>query len=765
MTESASDAAVAVSTPANAPVAAGPADSPEASTSESATDSPDKEESISETSVVGTACFALVAATVLVFWQVARFEFVGIDDYANILDNPRLRPISLENVIEMWKAPYLHLYVPLTYTFFAGEGLIARNPTASALDVHFNPMIFHLGSLALHLCCSLLTFSILRSIVGSLGPALIGALVFAIHPLQAETVSWVTETKGLLATAFSLLFIRIYVSATRPAEEGGGITSLRVLAMVAALLLGLLSKPTAAAAPLVALAIGLGFRRGAAMASIKLLAPMMGIVVAFTIVTKILQPDSQITGVPPLWARGWIALDALSFYFTKIFAPIQLAPDYGRSPQWVMRSGWNYFIWLLPIQALLVLWFIDESKRFFTAALIFVAGVAPVLGFIPFGFQNQSTVADRYAYLAMLGVALAVAMILDRWWRPESIAAAAVTLVALGWMAHAQASHWRNNETLFAHALSVNPRSNLAAANLGVVLFHAGKHGEAIEHFEVVLKRDPYATYALGNLADVQMAMGKVDDAIKNYRRAIELEPSTARFHNGLANALLNKGKPEDALVEADKAIELEPERALFHATRGLVLSSLKRSNDAITSYATSVSLDPMFCEAREKLGGELIKSGRYREALDELEAVRRIDPARPFPFFGAGVAMGELRLYNEAIAAYREALRLKPDWHEPAENLSVLLAMHPDPNVRDPKTALDLAEKVCAATKRRRVEPLEALATALLFSGRFADSLAAQEEALALARSQGSPDAIFRVQSRLEKMRQMKSASLALPR
>jgi hypothetical protein len=196
----------------------------------------------------------LVAAVLAVFGQVAGHEFLIYDDEPHLLENPRLNPVTWQNVGRFWIEPsYFGLYIPLSYTFFAAEAALAGKP--------LDPTVFHLGSLALHLACVLLVFTILRRLLHHDGAACAAALLFGLHPVQVESVAWISETRGLLCALFSLVAIwqleiwegrRQNAESRNPEIPNPQSAALHYALATVAFILALLSKPAAVAVPLVA---------------------------------------------------------------------------------------------------------------------------------------------------------------------------------------------------------------------------------------------------------------------------------------------------------------------------------------------------------------------------------------------------------------------------------------------------------------------------------------------------------------------------------
>lgn len=402
----------------------------------------------------------LVASVVAVYGQTARHELLTWDDLQHIVANPNVNPPSWAGVARSWREPYWGLYAPLSYTWFAAEAALAlrRAPDGTT---RLDPAVFHLGNVLLHAGSTLLVYWLLRRLLArsfapaacwtparaspsaialescasqapatptgapsAASPATIlacgaAAALFALHPVQVESVAWVSEGRGLLCAFWSLVALWQWVVYW---QSGDGRAAVRhYAAATAAYVLALLSKPAAVAVPLMAgvLAVGWFPAPSSAEASgrswraaARSLAPWFVGAAAWTVLTKLLQPDADADFVAPWWARPLVAGDALAFYLSKLVAPWGLCPDYGRSPRWVMAQGTFYVAWLVPAALVASLACLRGRRVWLTAVGLSVAWLVPVLGFVPFEYQRISTVADRYLYLAMFGPALALAWLL-----------------------------------------------------------------------------------------------------------------------------------------------------------------------------------------------------------------------------------------------------------------------------------------------------------------------------------------------------------------
>ncbi|MGE0607200.1 MAG: tetratricopeptide repeat protein [Pirellulales bacterium] len=620
----------------------------------------------------------LLVATLTAYGNVTSHDFVRFDDNQHLSGNPHLNPLTWKGLGQLWAEPFFGEYVPVTYTLFAAESWLSGRTGTDAETAEFNPAVFHTGSLLLHLGCVWLVFLLLRRLTRHTWGALCGALLFSLHPLQAESVAWVSETRGLLAACFSLLALNAYLSfagvpgnfeqpAAGQATEASTVSRQRWAAYAGAtawLILALLSKPSAVALPLLAGVLDVAIAKRGWRAAVLSLLPWLLLAGGFALWTRSMQPGNIMTFVSPIWSRPLIAADALAFYLYKLAWPAMLGIHYPRSPEVLLEGQVLYWTWLLPAACLMLLLAIPAARKYWPAAALFVAAVAPVLGLVPFGFQNYSTVADRYAYLAMLGPALAAAWLLARHWTFNRAALAAMLLLPLAWLSYQQSQTWRDSHALFARALEVNPRSWLARMNRGCLLRdqadRALREGataqaepllaDAMEDFNQAIECHPRQYYpsAYMHRASVHWLRGDRPQAMEDYTESIRLWPDNPNsyFNRGLAHQEL--GEYQQAVDDYTQAIELQPDYADAYNNRGVVQELLHNPEEAIADYTRFIELRPFNAD------GYLMRTHILRELERTAEAVEDLSKAielRPTQALYETRATFYLRLNNWRMA------------------------------------------------------------------------------------------------------------------
>ncbi|HEX4054576.1 MAG TPA: tetratricopeptide repeat protein [Tepidisphaeraceae bacterium] len=505
---------------------------------------------------------ALVAVTIGVFSPLFKAQFLQWDDGENLFDNPRMLPPSWANCGYYWRHEYLSLYIPMTYTVWSALAAVAQEPGDGPNHRTLNPAIFHGANIAVHALAVVVIFNILRLLVADL-PAMAGALLFAIHPVQAEAVGWACGMKDLLAGLFGFVAIWQYILLCGRNQR---MLSPRYALATIAFALALLSKPSAAATPLIAGALAYLLMHRPFRQVVAEIGPWLMLSVVMAVVAVLVQPASYQLLAVPIWARPLIAADALAFYLYKLAWPVRLCLDYGRTPREILSvvPYYAYWTWIFPAGFLVVLWWKRRRwPRVFAAAIIFVAGLLPVLGLIRFNFQGISTVTDHYLYPAMLAPALALASLLNA--RRHSlgvVAAVAGGLAVLALLCHAQTFKWLNEPAAFGHATDINPRSWIGHHHLWQWDMDHGNAPLAETQARGVIAGNPNNVNGYVDLADSLAAMDRWQAAADAYEQAIRITPDDPVLYNNLASLYGSHGRPLRAIPLYRKALELNPDYA-----------------------------------------------------------------------------------------------------------------------------------------------------------------------------------------------------------
>jgi len=542
------------------------------------------------------AGIALVLLVIASFGRIAVNDFTWFDDDLTLHHNPSFNPPTLDGILGFWLHPHKGLYVPVTYTAWGALALIAYAPPADPAAIALDPAVYHLASLAAHAATSLLVFAVLRRLFRSTLACFAGAALFAVHPVQVETVAWATSLKEGLCGLFTMAALWLYLKAAASGSFVGSAlsdgtkisqaTALRAganphragLYALALLCVALaqLSNPLAVVAATMAFVLDFVVLRRPLRTALLWSAPLTALAAGGATLARIVQPANTVAA-QPIGLRLMVGADALAFYIWKLLVPIRLAVDYGRRPELLAPRGWIYWTWLVPVAAAALI--VASRRRWVVAGgLLFAVGVAPVLGLIPFDLQRFSTPADRYLYLSMLGPALILAGVLAG---HRSVAVRAVTgvwIALLSVAAAVQCGVWRDDLTLWRHAVAVAPDSYLANSNLGAAWDRLGPKNLplAIEQYRLSISKNPEFFQAHDNMAMALARQGRWDEAIPEMQQTLRLQ---------------------DRIKPPDLADQAEPRFAL-----GRLLLARKRPAEAIAYLETALQLDPNLPGCREAL-------------------------------------------------------------------------------------------------------------------------------------------------------------------
>lgn len=536
----------------------------------------------------------MVIVTLAAYARLCTADFSNWDDPSTTYNNPHLNPPSVEGIAWFWGHSYMDIYAPLTFTLWGVLLPLSKVPTPNEMGITVNSWIFHTTNVLLHIAAMLAAFELLRRLVRHNGAAALGALLFALHPVQVEAVGWVSGMKDLLYGLLSLAALWQYVeyvgcvssplpgtqaAPQRRTQQGKkpkagrqinahGSPSLHYTLALLALAAALFSKPTAVVTPLLALVIDRWLLHRPWKKSFISLWPWFVLAIIFAIIAKLVQPAAQVS-IWPLWSRPIIAADALAFYLFKLVYPAHLAIDYGRNPVVLLHTTQWYWTWIAPAVLALVIWIFRKKRPGLVAAgLLFLICLLPVLGLTPFDFQYYSTVTDHYLYLAMIGPALAAAFILARYWRTAPVVAACVILAALGVRTFAQTAYWQNTPAIFEHALEINPHSGAARERLGG--FYNQRGIEWSRDVDACNRqiRDMLRTAAPDELKQKEMerdqykqlAIQDWQQAVRQYSLALKENPKWPKLRVNLSGALANLRQWNAAMDQLREVMRMQSE-------------------------------------------------------------------------------------------------------------------------------------------------------------------------------------------------------------
>ncbi|HEX4055681.1 MAG TPA: hypothetical protein VHX86_15560 [Tepidisphaeraceae bacterium] len=539
----------------------------------------------------------LLAAILLAFGRILTNDFVNWDDRGLIFANPNIADPTLWGLMHQWnpKNPNnAEMYDPLVYTLWWSLAHVAQLETPDFQQSKLNPYVFHAASLLVHWLSACVVLEILRRLKIGDWPAAAGAVIFAIHPIQTEAVAWATSMKDLLSGFLGLLAIWRYLVAL---QTRGGRRKRNYLLATICFAAALLSKPSTVVVPIIAAVIDRIMYRRSWREIGKWIWPWLAMALGCAVLTVGVQPLHSVYG-GPIWARPLIAMDSLAFYLYKIILPIRLSFDYGRSPTEVLTDP-NlhhplYWTWVFPLAAAAIIWRIRQPV-ITLAGLIFVLGVVTTLGLKAFVFQYYTTVADRYVYISMLGVALAVGWLMDRYRNPKAIGVFCAIAVVLTSLSFVQAGRWKDTETLYDYGLGLNKTRGL----------HYLIFGDYKDHLAAFYFRQAEAARDRAKIADetdlIKEGYGYTRQAAELYAEGIKLEPENTNGYDRLARDLVRLDRIPEAIEVTRQWMAIEPridpalreKPGTLQAMLGSLYLRNRQYSQAVAALRRAVQLNP----------------------------------------------------------------------------------------------------------------------------------------------------------------------------
>jgi tetratricopeptide (TPR) repeat protein len=563
----------------------------------------------------------IVAMTMAAYLPALNAGFIWDDD-RYVTNNPLLTaPDGLRHIWFSFDSP--SQYFPLTYTSFRIERSLWG----------LRPFGYHLTNLLLHIANVLLLWRLLARL--NVPGALLAAGIFALHPVQVESVAWITERKNLLMGFFFLLALIAWTAFVD--ERTRQRRRFYTLALVF-YSLALFSKATACTLPAALVLIlwlqkkPVNRERVIQISPFVLLGLLMGLLVRWW--EHYHQGTQGAEFAIGLRERLLIASHAVWFYASKLIWPSQLTFTY---PRWHVAVNdplaYGWLVGLIGIFAVIFFARRIVGRGPEVAVAFFIATLSPLLGFVMLYTFRYSFVADHYQYIASIGLIALLAATLSKLasqcrasWHLE-VASAALLFLLLGGLTSHQTKIYHSVETLWTDTLAKNPDSWLAHNNLGVELLGKGQLDDAMIHFQKTLAIKPDHAEAQNNLGNVFFGKGQMDEAVAHYQKALEIKPDYASAHNNLGNVFLGRGELNQSIAHYLKAIEIRPNLAEAHNNLGLVYREQGKIEEAIRRYQRALALRPDYAEAHYNLAKALLQLGRRDEARAHLTEALRIKP------------------------------------------------------------------------------------------------------------------------------------------
>lgn len=661
-------------------------------------------------------CVLLVVITCAAFSAVTHDSFITFDDMDYIINNTHIQQgFTLKAIKWAFTTVYANNWHPLTWlSHMLDWRLFAFDPAGS-----------HLVNLAFHTANTILLFLLLLNITSRLWPSAFAAMLFGIHPMHVESVAWVAERKDVLSTFFLLLTLLAYARYVELARAKKtirwGVFGVTLLLFA----LGLLAKPMLVTLPGILCLLDLWplkrFEPLLTARSKSVLyylgiekSPFILLAVLCSYVTYAAQDSTgavQQSSVYPLYQRLEHMPVACTWYVFKVFWPVNLSVYHRLPYKMADEESFLPALFILGVTAFAI-WRIRKNPYFLVGWFWFLGTLLPVIGIVQVGAQAY---ADRYTYIPYIGLFICLAWgipdLLAKWPRPRREAvlwALGILLVGVCfWRTVVEVGYWNDGRVLFQRAIELNPNNEMAWLNLGLEYENLADNNQAITYFTRATE--------INNRFDLGwLNLGKARALKKDYPGAI------------------------DALQNSLSVTYFSGDKAPIYIDLGDVYSDLGEYDQAIAKYQNSLDLVTNQPDALSKLGQTYILTGQSNRAAVAFQSAINLEPNYGDAHLGLAILRQKEGRDSEAIEHYRKVVALDTNIVIALNNLAWLLAADSDPNLRNGKEAVGLAEHACERTHFQQAFFIGTLAAAYAEAGRFDDAAATAKRAHDVALAQG---------------------------
>jgi protein O-mannosyl-transferase len=546
-------------------------------------------------SLVLSIYLALAVSALLVFWQVRNFDFVSYDDDLYVYENPHVTSgLTFDNIVWAFTTGQAANWHPVTWLSLM---LDCQLFGANAGRIHLVNILFHLAN-------TLLLFTVLRKMTGSLWPGAFVAAAFALHPMHVESVAWIAERKDVLSVFFWLLAMWAYVRYVNRQKIS------RYLWIVVFFALGLMSKPMLVTLPFVFLLLDYWplerikhFDRQLIYRLVLEKIPFIVLSIASSIVTFFAQQSGRVVisfDRFPLKFRIGNALVSYIKYMGKMIWPSRMAVFYPHPYENVSVLYAVLSAVLLLAVTILVLRFAKNHRYLVTGWFWYLGTLIPAIGIVQAGLQAR---ADRYTYIPYIGLFIMLAWglptILSKWkFRKFALALSMIiVLPALAITSHRQTGFWKDSLTLFSHAAQVTSNNWLAYYNLSVFYGKLGQHSEAIEACKQTIRiRRDYAE-AYDNLGIALGKLGRHTEAMDACKQAIRVKPDDTKAYFNLGVACDNLNRFSESIDAYKQAVQIKPDYAEAHTNLAYAYLNVGDKNSALAEYNILKVLNSKYAE------------------------------------------------------------------------------------------------------------------------------------------------------------------------
>ena len=602
--------------------------------------------------------FILFLAILGTYFNSLKHPFISLDDIPYILDNPYIRDLTWKGIYRIFSTPIVGNYFPLQILSYAIDYQIW----------HVNPFGYHLHNVLLHILNAFLVFLILKKIFSSTWISFLSALLFGLHPVNVESVTWVSERKNVLSLAFMLLSFLAYLdylAAERPPRRKG-----LYLASLFLCLLALLAKVSAVVLPLLFLLYDLCFQDRKRWEMIRDKIPFFLLAFLFSLITvwvyRSLDEMAGFHGGSPyhnLLAMSNVFVE----YIIYLIVPLHLDHYYRtRIPASIFEPQVLLSLFAILLFALLAWRSFRKGRIFFFWFGWFVVSLLPVLNIVPIAILR----ADRYMYLSAIGFFYLLSLGLGKITRLQSkplgfsafLIGAFLLTGSYAFLTLERNKVWRSLESFWQENQKNFPQSVTPYKVIGQILIDRGRLDMAISYFRTGLKEQPESVPLINGLAIAYKNKGDLKQAEELLLQANRIDPKDGVIYNNLGLVSLQRGEVEKAEDYIRRAIALDPKNHAARANLGVIYINQNRLDEALSELEKVIELSPSAMPAYLSLALAHSRRGSLEKAEFYLKKGLDYVPLSHDGLLMLGKVTFERGKIEEAKYYFNQALRIKPN-------------------------------------------------------------------------------------------------------
>ncbi len=618
----------------------------------------------------------LIVLVFAAYWQVQNFEFVNYDDNVYVTQNFKTQAgITWESIAGTFTDLRTSNWHPLTMLSHMLDWQLFGEKAGG----------HHWTSVIIHIFNTVLLFLLLNQLTGAIWRSALVAALFAVHPINVESVAWIAERKNVLSTFFWILTMLLYVWYVK--QPGWK----RYLPVFLCFALGLMSKPMLVTLPFVLLlldywplnrtaintqnenqtAIQAPLKVGKAKLSFLILEkiPLFILTVISICVTLYAAKNASTIAyfdIIPLTKRVYNAIFSYALYLKKLLWPTDLAALYPHSDIQILQ---------VLLAALLLVFITAISCKYYKKYPYLVVGwfwylgtLVPVIGIVQVGSQAM---ADRYAYIPFIGIFIMLSwtineIIKNSLWQKISSFIVVIIFMGLLVTTHNQVRYWENSFSLFERTLNTTKGNFIAHIGMGVELMKQNRINEAVAHFNTAINinpKNPVNYIAFVSLGQTFSIQNKTKEAIAAFKQALSINSKCDEAYHKLGFVLFQTGQVEEAIVEYQKAIALNNDYPMYHGSLGNAYVRQGKFEEAAKEYSEVLRIQPANAGAHNNLAMVLIRQDRIDEAIKHFREAIRLQPEYANAHYQLALLLKQKGLIEESTYHYQQAISINSEF------------------------------------------------------------------------------------------------------